>query len=316
MNLFHTTNYKLYNKNIDTDFKICIISDLHFSYNVTNKKLDRIINKLRSEKPDYILFPGDIIDSMDMINNDNEMTRLLSWIKELGKIAVTLISIGNHEYFIKDKAKNKHFICDFQDKLFKEINNIKNVYVLNNSSYEDKFIKVVGYTQSIKYYYPDGNSNKSLLHPIKENKNIMIDELRELKNKIKILDKNKINILLAHSPVYLNDLDIRELLDDYDYYVSGHMHNGCVPPILYELWNSDRGIITPNRELFSKAERNTLKNRNDKLIVSGPLTTFQECAGLFQIFNFLYPTYLTTIEFTNNKEYDTDKIKIKKKYSK
>lgn len=59
------------------------------------------------------------------------------------------------------------------------------------------------------------------------------------------------------SPIYLKDTTITNILNEFDYYISSHMHNGCVPPILYELWHSTRGLIAPNKKFFPKNKRNT-----------------------------------------------------------
>lgn len=74
---------------------------------------------------------------------------------------------------------------------------------------------------------------------------------------------------LSHSPIYLTDIEFENELEKFDYYISGHMHNGSVPSGLYELWPYNRGLISPNKEFFPKNERNTLINKEDKLIING-----------------------------------------------
>ena len=144
----------------------------------------------------------------------------------------------------------------------------------------------------------------------------MIKELIELKKRIKEIPNDKVKFLLVHSPVYLKDEDVIKHISEYDYYISGHMHNGCVPPLLYEFWNSSYGIIAPNKDFFQDNERNTLNKRDDQLIVNGPLTMFQKCSGYMQKFNILYPSYLTNVLLTNNDSFDTEKVYKKTKYSK
>ena len=122
--------------------------------------------------------------------------------------------------------------------------------------------------------------------------------------------------LLVHSPVYLKDEDVIKNVREYDYFVSGHMHNGCVPPLLYELWNFSYGIISPNKDFFQDNERNTLNKRHDKLIVNGPLTMFQKWSGTMQKFNILYPSYITNVLLTNDDFFNTEKVYKKTKYSK
>ena len=310
MKLFHETNYKIYNEKANKNLSFVILSDLHFSYRIKNDKLDRIFNEVKNIKPDYILFPGDIIDSTDMIKDHKEEKRFLSWLKKLGTIAPVLMSLGSHDFFKKDLKKWKY---NFDEKFYKKMDSVENVYLLDNSSYEDKNIFVVGYTQSFEYYHP--NKILNIFKPINEDKSIMLKEVKELNKKIKTNSK-KLNLLLVHSPVCVIEPEILKELNNYDFFISGHMHNGCVPPVLYELWNSTRGLIAPNFQLFPKNERNTLRKRGDKLLVNGPLTMFHECTGLLDKVNIFFPSYFSTLNITNDINFDIQKIFIKKKYKK
>ena len=58
MNICHTTSYKLYSPKAHDIVRFSAISDLHFSYMISNKKLLLIANKLTEINPNYILFPG------------------------------------------------------------------------------------------------------------------------------------------------------------------------------------------------------------------------------------------------------------------
>lgn len=309
MRLFHETSYTIYNGKVKQDLKFVVLSDLHYSYCVTNEKLDRILNEVRNINPDYILFPGDIIDSTDMIKDHKEEKRFLSWLKKLGEISPVLMSLGGHDFYKKDKSKFHGWIYNYDEKLYKKINDIKNLYLLDNTFYEDNNVFVVGYTQSFEYYH--SSKNKSLF----EDKDIMLKELKELHQKI-FFNSKKVNLLLVHSPVCINEPDIKEETEKYDYIISGHMHNGCVPPIIYELWNSTRGIIAPSTKLFPKNERNTLRKKEDKLLVNGPLTMFHECTGLLEKFNALFPSYLSIINLKKDLKFNTDKIISKRRYKK
>ena len=75
MRCFHTTRYDLYNKN---NIKIMIMSDIHFSKCVKDKKLNYITKYINKEQPNYILIPGDLIDSNNDIEVLNEKDRLIN----------------------------------------------------------------------------------------------------------------------------------------------------------------------------------------------------------------------------------------------
>ena len=320
MKRIHTTYYKIYNEKVKKELKVASLSDLHFSYTITEEKLKAIIKFLNSYKPNYILFPGDLLDSTGMIENKEEYMRIKNWLKELGNTAPTLISLGSHDYYKKEKDENTgktHWIYYYPKYFIEDVNTLNNVKILDNQKYEDDNVSIVGYTQSMDYFHPKTDKPKSILKPAPENKECMIKELNELKKTlIDSTNKNKLNLIMIHSPIYVNDPNIKDLLKEYDYVFSGHMHNGCVPPVLYEIWRSDKGLIAPNKSLFPNNERDTLKTNKDKLIVNGPLTTFQECTGQLQKFNILYPMYITQADFTNDKQYNTEKIYKKTKYEK
>ena len=309
--MFHTTDYKLYNPNVTQNIKICIISDLHFSYMITDSKLDIMFQYLKSINPNYIFIVGDLIDSVDMIMDKSEENRIINWIKKIGSISPTLISLGSHDFSKKTHDKqNGEWEYYFDKEFFEKMNNMNNIYVLNDSCYENDNIYVMGLTQSFEYYANKNTDNNE------ENKEVMLYGIRNLNpNLITKLSEDKIKFALIHSPVYLNDIEIKNELKEFNYFISGHMHNGCVPPIIYELWKSTRGFIAPNKKLFPKNERNTLINKGDKLIVNGPITMFQECTGILQKLNILFPMYTSTIEFTNDKKYEQEKIYTKKYYT-
>ncbi len=300
MNIFHTTTYNLYNEHVKKDLVFSVDSDLHFSYMVKDKKLLLIANKIAKISPSYILMPGDLIDSTEVVRDLKEQKRLLNWLKDIATIAPVLISLGSHDYY---GGKDNNWRYEFNQELFDEINNINNVTVLDNTSFIDNNVFITGITQSFKYYH---NETK------KEDKNLLITELQQ--NLPSNIPNDKLNILLIHSPVYMLDSDILKMVENYDLIVCGHMHNGCVLPIMYELWPSTRGLIAPNKDFFPLNERNTLLKKGDKVLVNGTLTMFQECSNLFQIANILYPIYNSVVKFTNNPEYNKEKLLVKRRY--
>ena len=285
MRSFHTTTYNLYNKN---DIKLCIMSDIHFSKYLKNKKLNRIIKYIDKIKVDYILIPGDLIDSVNDIENINEKERILNWINKLSKISKVIISIGNHDFYYKiDKNKK-----DYNDnkEFFNEINKIDNVYLLDNQVYQDDNVYITGFTISFPFYHED-------------NINLLINDLDNNK-KILEPENDKLKLLMIHSPESLDEKEIFDKINKFDFIITGHMHNGCVPPIINEIWKSSTGIINPSKKFFTKNTRNTLNKKEDKILINGPVTTFSKLSGIFRIFNFLYPTYITIMKFSNKHDFE------------
>lgn len=311
MKRFYTTTYHLQKDIVSKPFRILLLSDLHFSYKVSDNKLHRIIEEVNRVKPTYIFIVGDLIDSVDMIKDVYEKKRLLVFLKKLSSLAIVLISLGNHDCYKKNKFKTqygllkKEWLYFYDESFVKSMNKLPNVHVLINEIYEDDCIYVLGVCNSFSYYHINGKKV--------ECKKQMEADLEHINSAyFTSLPTNKVKFLMVHSPVHMKDSDILETVKGYDYILSGHMHYGCVPPIINELWNSNRGIISPAGKLFFKNVRNTFRSTEDKLIVNGALTTFQECTGIFQKGNVLFPIFDSVLDFKQGKEF----VLVEKKYHK
>lgn len=315
MKLFHETSIKLYSKK--SNLKICVISDIHFSYRVTNKKLDALTKKLEERHPSYIFLPGDLVDSNNMVEKESEKNRLLAWLEKLGEFTTVLISEGNHDTYKKHKKTEKKetgdkFSVVKNTTLINNINSLKNVHYLDNSIYEDKNIYVLGLSLPEEYY---GLTKKAKTDNASsgENIDVLLKTLDNIDQKlITNLPKNKLKFALIHSPCFLSDFRVKAELADFDYLISGHMHNGLVPPIVDELWRSDRGLVNATQRVGSKNTRLSRKTLANGLIITGAVTTWHECTGVFHKLNALYPSYFTTLEYVKDEQYK--KPYVKKKY--
>lgn len=316
MKLFHETKIKFYSKKA---LKICVISDIHFSYQVKNEKLDALILKLRERKPDYIFIPGDLIDSNDMIFEKTEEERLLYWLSRLGEIATVILSVGNHDVYKKASKKYKKKTGNsweiFENLEFIEkVNNLSNVHYLNDEVYEDSRIYVLGFTQKPEYYNFSSKKHVTVFNPVDEDIEEMLRELDDLdQKKIQNLPKNKLKFALIHSPVYLNEYRVKAELAEFDYFISGHMHNGIVPPVVDEFWRGTRGVVSPTKNMLPAGIRNTIKTTEDKSIIAGAVTTWHECTGLAHNLNAFYPSYFMTLEFLP-EDYLKREPEVTKKY--
>ena len=305
MNRFHITYYKIYDSRIINDYRILIISDLHYNDSTKSKKLTKILKKIKDINPNYIFIPGDLLDYQDIYYDKKVFLGIKIWLKQLSFIAPVFISLGNHEYYTLNMEYNNNFV----DKYVKELNKINNVHFLNNECFVDNNMSIIGFNLSKKYYSIEEYREH------KENKDVLLKELDDLNNAIKT-DKNKLSFLLVHSPVYFKDKSVFAKIKNYNYVITGHMHNGCVPPLIYELWKSTRGFIAPNKKLLSKNTRNTLNKKEDKLLVNGPLIMFSKRIFLTKALNMLYPMYMSVIDFTNDKTYKNKNISYVSKYEK
>ena len=329
MKLFHETIIKLnfpegVSVPADTEpsLKICIISDIHYARWMKTKKLSAILNKMRAKNPAYIFIPGDLVDNNEEIAAPTDEKRLLNFLGKLGKIAPVLIAPGNHDAYRsprKDEGilENPEFIT--------KVNALDDVFYLSDAVYEDEEIYVFGYNQKPRYY-DSGKKSARFIRPIDENPNLMLADLDSFKTTRIFekshtgvvettaarapfinLPKDKLKFALVHSPARLDHPRIRKIFAEFDYLVSGHMHFGVIPPLIFEIWRGERGLIAPGKKFFPKNARVSKKTLARKEIISGAVTNFSKSAA--RGLNALYPIYFTTLIFSK-----TPKTKIRRKY--
>ena len=257
-------HYNLSNK---YNKKIALFADIHYSKNYPLKYLKKIIDNIKLNKPDYICIPGDIIDDATIIEA-KEIEHLIIFIKELSKISKVIMSYGNHdELIIKDhKSKYKN-----TKPFFKKLNEIKNVYFLDNENIVIDDINFIGY-----------HKNSSLF---KKYENIdMKKDLQIIENKFV---KNKYNILLSHSPINILSYNL-----EADLILSGHMHNGLVLLIFKKGHN---GIVGPYSSFFPKECRGKIIKNDTILIVNGGVRKISNSAS--KILRILNPIYKIQIDY-------------------
>lgn len=280
----------IYNKKIKKDFKVLAIGDIHLSKKVSKAKINFLKQQLYKENPDYIAFLGDFINSPDDIDNIDIRKEIIALIKEAASIAKTMVILGNHDFFKKEK-RNK-YIMHYNQKFWNHIANINNVYLLNNDVYKDNRVLFMGYMQTLDYYY----QNKKYEDP-----NIFYNDYIKYSQLYKNLNNNLVNIGLIHSPQYIKLAKNVQLLKDYDLLISGHNHDGCIP---LGIGNFNRGIISPKKEILPKEVRGYITlETGTNMLMSGGIVKIQDCAPkLLQPLNHLCPMQIDIITFTSIKQ--------------
>ena len=310
MKCFYYSRYRFYNQNAKHKLEFFLISDVHFSNKVKSSTLNAIATQAHQKQPNYIIIAGDIIDDLSTVEHDTDLRRLTSWLAQLGKIAPTFIILGNHDFYRKNpQYKNifstaRHWLAEKNQRFLKAINNTKNVQLLDNQSYEDENVYILGITQSPEYYQFDRNESHiaSIFHPNGEDLNVLLSDLDTLNQKlITNLPKHKVKIAIIHSPIHLFDSQVAAKLYEFDYFISGHMHNGVVPPIVNDFWRSDRGIIAPGNKLFPHESRTKITSPYDKNIILGAVTTVQASAKPITFMNKIYPVNIATLELSRSE---------------
>ena len=263
----------VYNNNTKKDLIIIHLSDIHFNINTKQKDLDMIYNEVNKIKPDYIMITGDLIDTPEITKNNDKIKELITFLSNMAKISKIMIAIGNHDVLHQNDYR-----------FFNKLNDLYNIYVLDNTSYQDEYIYVSGFTLPSEYYY---NINRS------ENKEVLLNHLENNKELINKLPRNIPKVALIHSPVRISENESLKILHEYDLILSGHTHNGMVPDILEFLFKGNVGIISPYKNFFpaiakGKIERD-IDNKKITIIINGAYTKLSKKSGkILSKLNFVY----------------------------
>lgn len=286
MNKIEIVNDIVSFERVKKDLVIAHFSDIHFSKYMKEETLNNIVSKVRGINPNYIVITGDLIDYYDVVFEKNVIKIFVNFIANLGKITKTLISVGNHDVFY-----------DSDINFFNKLNDIDNVYVLNNDIYQDEFVYICGFNMPNNYYY---NINHC------ESVDVLLDHIGKYSKLLKHLPESKFKILLMHSPIYLTNDNVLKKLSEFNLLLSGHMHDGMVPNFLKIFFKKNLGIISPYRKLFPNFCRGRIdryvKGNRITLIISGGITKLSKKSGKFlSELNFIYNKSINKIIITKRR---------------
>ncbi len=272
------------NKNI-SKIKIGLLSDIHYYDNYNNNILKKLEKQILDEKPNYLVIAGDLLDKANY-----KYDGLLEFLKNVAKTCIIIIILGNHDIYIKPNKKkivyyaNKDFIND--------ITSIDNIYLLDDTTYIDNNICFYGFTLPLEHYYS-----------AKENYNDFLKQIDRLKTN---LDPNNYNILLLHSPVNIYNYiknNPNSNLAKTDLILSGHMHNGCLPywitNIFNKIFKTNMSLISPEKKLFPKFSQGRIYKIKDGIIYEG-LSKLSYSTRMLHIFDKIY--HKKVLFFEINKE--------------
>lgn len=283
--MLHKYHYKLENQNLELDSKIALISDIHFSKTFDIKLFRKILDNIKIEQPDYICIPGDTVDEV-LVTYTSAINILIQFIKDLGTIAPTFISLGNHDYMYRQKNKHMHkHIYRKNNTFLEKINKISNVYILDNEAISINDINFIGCTLPFQYYYGKSYEDENEFQKV-------------LPNIMGNVDKTKYNVLLIHSPSIIARKKYIDKLSNISLILCGHMHNGLVPNFIHF---KNFGIIGPKWQLFPKYARGIIQRKDMYIVIGSGLVKFSDVSPkILHPLNMLYP-------------YEIEYITIKKK---
>ena len=239
-----TVHYTIENPKSETPLRIALITDLH-SCAYGGEDQSDLVEAVRAQNPDMVLFGGDIFDSRRM-PDENGVTAL----KLLGAEFDCYYISGNHEV--------RHEKLDY----YKEIAASCGIKVLDGI-HTKMAISAVGGTPDI-YGFDDtsayGNLEEQLAHIKQVSENYHFEE--------------SFNVLLVHRPEYFEHY--AEL--GFDLVLCGHAHGGQwrIPGIL-------NGLYCPGEGLFPKYAGGLYEKDGTTMIVSRGLA--KESNPVPRIFN-------------------------------
>lgn len=215
-------HYDIVNSKIPKAFegyRILHLSDLHGkSYGENGQNL---VDVCAEFSPDIILFTGDLFSRSENIFT---IKRRIPMMKSLNRIAPVYYIWGNHEAAVPDKAGLMN------GRLSEE-----GITVLRNESVriysEDEYINLYGLELEEKYYKNSDGSYGDLPKVTTE----------VLRSKLGTADKNKFNLLMAHTPMPF------DAYADWgaDLTLAGHVHGGIIRI-------GGVGLLSPERKFFPK----------------------------------------------------------------
>lgn len=192
----------------DINLKIAYISDIHYNHFMNKDRLEKMIEQINNNKPDIILFGGDVFDKPSKYPIDekceNEIIELLQSLHaEYGKFAV----LGEEDY--DPQVNDIHQILFEGD--FEVITN-KQIFITKDGK---NMINLIGIDSLV-----GGNP--------------------DIENSFANVDTNLFTIVLTHAPDIVSQLPTNEI----DLVLAGHSHGGQINIPFIGSLNKVKGATT------------------------------------------------------------------------
>lgn len=256
------------NKDVKDSLILCI-SDLHYTKKLGFNLLYLLNEKIKNINPNYICFLGDLCD-------DDSYDDVINWLNNLSKVAPIYFIYGNHDiekYKIEDKTYRVHSYLPADIK--NQIQNIDNLSILKDN--ESESINGINFIGANYYHYTH------------------VDDLITYMNRhTPNFDQNDFNIILSHNPKIMEIKTFEKLNRNYqkniNCIISGHTHNGLVPPFL-DFENFNRGFYLKGQGLMPSFVKGTFEANyhsafsNYTGIICPPLTTLPDRNRLYKTAN-------------------------------
>ena len=230
-----------------------VFSDLHITERMSTEVLTALYHRAKRCKPDAIVFLGDMVDTVEFLNEEKNYKLLKNFLDMMAEIAPFYIITGNHDIrSIPGKRKRRMFVREPKE-FWKDITKNPKIVILKNAAVKaDKYF-MAGIEQGPSCYSLDKDSSASTLQKhilVSEKAEMMELALRKFLKKVKTPARvEKPRILLVHSARFLTERNLGGLVKDYDVILSGHLHNMAMSEKVFRKMMSVWGLGLKNGHL-------------------------------------------------------------------
>lgn len=239
-------NHRLYSDRIGKNIRAVFLTDIHDR--LTDDGSPDIIEAVAGARPDLILIGGDVITLRKHSGAASDFKSLYSFLSGLPKGCPCFYAEGNHELKLRER---------FPDKFaeFKDILDSCGIIYLKDSKAVFQDAAIYGISLDQSYY------KKSF--PGRGKRNGAELSYGYMAKKLGTPDPGKFNILLMHSPLYLEPA----AKWGADLVLSGHFHGGTIRlPLL-------GGVMSPQFHFFLKECAGRHEYKDSVMIVSRGIGT-------------------------------------------
>lgn len=224
--------------------RILAFSDLHFCARTAQRSrvTFAILKQVcQREKINYVFFLGDLINSLDVLDDARLATELKTLLNDLTEATSVVMVTGNHDMSYYTAGATRGAMCP--EKWYQWVRMLaqnERIHVLDaalgdsNAVLDDGVMRVLGLSLPEVCYPTVVDEGRSSVEAFREYAERVLPELTKV--------PGREYYLLLHNPQFLT----RVKLDAQVAVLAGHMHNGLVPPVLDELTRfTSRGIVAP-----------------------------------------------------------------------
>ena len=261
-------NLTLYSNKIPCDIKFLIISDIHRDKNRGQANLLKIKNMIDLDEIDSIIIPGDIVNDVNDLEDENFRRQLQEELLSITKHKPTFVSLGNHDQMTQ--GQDGIWIPGNTELLKETIEAIPNFQMIKNGeTCELSFLTISACSPGYDYY-EDKKKKRSERENMEDYQKIFDSAFSENK-----LNPDIYNIFLTHEPQSIIRLSKSQgtcIKPNTDLVISGHMHNGLLPNFI-QPFMKNKGLISPQMQLLPEYAQGIYQLGTTTFLINGPINT-------------------------------------------